>query len=60
MVIRSNEVPDVHGMALKDAIPLLESRSLVVKVSGRGIIRRQSIPAGRQCQKGMIIKIELS
>ncbi|MEY4110011.1 MAG: Peptidoglycan synthase FtsI precursor, partial [Bacteroidota bacterium] len=60
MVIKNNEVPDVQGMALKDALPLLESRSLVVKVSGKGIIRRQSIPAGKICQKGMVIKIELS
>lgn len=60
MVIRSNEVPDVRGMALKDALPLLESRSLVVKVSGKGVIRKQSIQAGRICSKGTIIRIELS
>lgn len=60
MVIRSNEVPDVKGMALKDALPLLESRSLIVKVSGKGVIRRQSIPAGKTCVKGTVIKIELS
>jgi cell division protein FtsI (penicillin-binding protein 3) len=60
MVMKNNEVPDVQGMALKDALPLLESRSLIVKVSGKGIIRRQSIPAGKICQKGMVIKIELS
>jgi cell division protein FtsI (penicillin-binding protein 3) len=60
LVMRNSEVPDVKGMALKDAIPLLESRSLVVRVSGKGVIKRQSIPPGKPCPRGTIIKIELS
>ena len=44
--------PDVTGMGAKDAVYLLESRGLKVKVHGRGKVKRQSYPAGRQIVKG--------
>ena len=47
-----NITPDVTGMGAKDAVYLLESRGLKVKVQGRGKVKRQSYPAGRQIVKG--------
>lgn len=44
--------PDVTGMGAKDAVYRLESRGLKVKVHGRGKVKRQSYPAGRQIVKG--------
>ena len=44
--------PDVTGMGAKDAVYQLESRGLKVKVHGRGKVKRQSYPAGRQIVKG--------
>ena len=43
--------PDVTGMGAKDAVYLLESRGLKVKLHGLGKVKRQSIPAGRKIVK---------
>jgi cell division protein FtsI (penicillin-binding protein 3) len=58
--MQSGTVPDVQGMGLKDALPLLENSNLVVKVKGKGRIKKQSLPAGRPCVKGTEILLELS
>ena len=42
-----NVAPDVTGMGAKDAVYLLESYGLKVKLQGRGKVVRQSYPAGR-------------
>jgi cell division protein FtsI (penicillin-binding protein 3) len=44
--------PDVTGMGAKDAVYMLESRGLKVKLQGRGRVKRQSYPAGKQVMKG--------
>ena len=44
--------PDVTGMGAKDAVYLLESRGLKVKIQGRGIVKSQSYPAGKKIMKG--------
>ncbi|MCX6183069.1 MAG: penicillin-binding protein [Bacteroidetes bacterium] len=53
------KVPDVTGMGLKDGVFLLENMGLIVKVQGRGVIRKQSILPGTQIIKGQEIIIEL-
>ncbi len=53
------KVPDVTGMGLKDGVFLLENMGLVVKVQGRGVIRKQSLLPGTQIIKGSEIIIEL-
>ena len=53
-------VPNVTGMGLRDAIYLLETRGLQVKVIGRGSVNKQSITAGTKITKGQLITIELS
>ncbi len=57
--IRHNQVPDVRGMGLRDAIYLLESKGLQVRIVGRGSVIHQSISAGTQIQKGREITIQL-
>lgn len=57
--IREGLVPNVTGMGLSDAIYLLESSGLQVRVSGSGTVRRQSIPAGTPARNQSSITIEL-
>ena len=47
-----NITPDVTGMGAKDAVYLLESRGLSVKLSGRGKVRHQSYAAGKEIMEG--------
>ena len=49
---RSTITPDVTGMGAKDAVYLLESRGLRVRLVGRGKVKRQSYPAGKAVVKG--------
>jgi cell division protein FtsI (penicillin-binding protein 3) len=58
--MRHDQVPDVSGMGLKDALIILESHGLRVRASGRGKVRKQSISAGSKYQKGEEITIYLS
>ncbi|GDX51296.1 penicillin-binding protein [Bacteroidota bacterium] len=53
-------VPDVKGMGLRDAIYLLESSGLHVKVEGIGMVKNQSLPAGTKISKGQFITITLN
>ncbi|GAA4468065.1 penicillin-binding protein [Nibrella saemangeumensis] len=43
---RPNQVPDVRGLTLRDALHLLENRGLRVSVQGRGKVTEQSIEPG--------------
>ncbi|MCD7972510.1 MAG: transpeptidase family protein [Candidatus Azobacteroides sp.] len=52
-------VPDVFGMGAKDAVYLLESYGLKVKLNGRGKVSAQSIKAGTAVRKGETITINL-
>jgi cell division protein FtsI (penicillin-binding protein 3) len=58
-VIESGIVPNVLGMGLQDALYLLESQGMRVKVSGFGTVRKQSIPAGSHIHSNPQITIEL-
>jgi cell division protein FtsI (penicillin-binding protein 3) len=58
--ITKGQVPDVTGMALKDAVYILEQQGLHIQVSGKGAIQSQSIPPGSQVVKGQTIIIQLS
>ncbi len=52
-------IPDVEGMTLRDAIPLLENEGLKVYYTGRGRVIRQSEAPGKKALKGSTIKLEL-
>ncbi len=58
-LVDKNKVPNVYGMTAKDAIYLLESRGLVVRLKGYGKVINQSILAGTDITNGQLIKIEL-
>ena len=49
---RKGIMPDVTGMGAKDAVYQLESRGLKVKLNGRGRVKKQTYPAGKQIVKG--------
>jgi len=57
--ISKNLVPNVTGMTAKDAVFILESRGLIVKLVGYGKVVKQSIAPGSYYGKGQLIKIEL-
>lgn len=55
----NNLVPDVSGMGARDAVYLLESRGLKVRINGVGLVKKQSIAPNTQIKKGQTIIIEL-
>jgi cell division protein FtsI (penicillin-binding protein 3) len=54
------KVPNVIGMGLRDGLHLLENAGLHVRVSGTGVIVRQSIAPGSNIAHTKTILIELS
>jgi cell division protein FtsI (penicillin-binding protein 3) len=56
----SQSIPDLKGMGLKDAMYLIDQLGLRVKVTGKGIVREQSIIPGSNVQQGEEIHIKLS
>jgi cell division protein FtsI (penicillin-binding protein 3) len=58
--IPENLVPDVTGMGLRDALYLMENTGIRVRFSGRGTVRRQSIPSGATVGSNQVIYLELN
>lgn len=58
--IRSQLMPDVKGMGLKDAVYLLENMGLKVNIKGRGKVTAQSVAPGKALAKGITVLLELS
>lgn len=52
-------IPNVAGMTAKDAVYLLESMGLVVRITGYGSVIKQSINAGKPVFKGGLIQLQL-
>lgn len=52
-------VPDVIGMGARDAVYILESRGVKVRLSGRGKVTQQSLPAGHIIKKGEVCSLKL-
>ncbi len=57
---KTNGVPDVTGMGIKDAVYILENYGLRVKINGRGSITGQSLEPGSKAEKGTEIILQLS
>ncbi|NDB35883.1 MAG: PASTA domain-containing protein, partial [Flavobacteriia bacterium] len=57
--ITNNIVPNVVGMTAKDAVFLLESKGLSVRISGMGKVARQSLAPDLEIHAGAVIKLEL-
>jgi len=51
--------PDVTGMGARDAIYLLENAGFKVRISGKGLVRKQSVPAGSKVSRGLVCTLEL-
>ncbi len=58
--VKDGLTPNVVGMGMRDGIYLLESCGYNVKVQGKGMILKQSLPPGSPARKGQNITIELS
>jgi cell division protein FtsI (penicillin-binding protein 3) len=54
------KVPDVKGMGAKDAVFLLENMGFVVKIVGRGLVKKQSLSPGTTFNKGNHIYLTMS
>ena len=56
------QVPNVLGMTLKDALFLLENRGLSVNIQGnkRDAIKKQSLLPGMKVRQGQVITLELN
>lgn len=52
-------VPDVKGMGARDAVYILESRGVKVRLHGRGKVTQQSLPAGHIIKKGEVCSLKL-
>jgi cell division protein FtsI (penicillin-binding protein 3) len=55
-----NQVPDVKGMGLKDALFLLESRDMKVVTRGAGKVKQQSILPGTVVSKNQKLILDLN
>jgi len=54
-----NLVPDVTGMGARDAVYMLESRGVRVRLAGRGRVTEQSLPAGHEIKTGETCNLKL-
>jgi cell division protein FtsI (penicillin-binding protein 3) len=59
-MFRSQSMPNVKGMGIKDALFLLENMGLKVTVKGKGKIITQSVAPGTPLAKGITVMLELS
>ncbi|MCK9271172.1 MAG: transpeptidase family protein [Bacteroidales bacterium] len=57
--IQDEQIPDVSGLSAGDAIFMLENMGLVVKIKGRGLVKRQSLVPGYVFRKGDHIYLNL-
>ena len=59
-IIKPGVVPNVLGMAAQDALYLMEKAGLAVQLSGKGLVKKQSLPPGTHVRDGMQVALELS
>lgn len=56
---KSGIMPDVSGMGARDAVYLLETKGLKVRISGRGKVHEQSLAPGHRIRKGEMCMLKL-
>ena len=54
-----SQMPNVHGMGARDAVYLVESRGVKVRLVGRGKVVKQSIEPGTPLKMGMTCELVL-
>ena len=58
-VYNERHVPNVMGMGARDAVYLLESRGVKVRIEGIGKVLSQSLPAGHEIKKGEVCSLKM-
>lgn len=58
--IEKGLIPDVRGMSLRDALYLLESCGLQVKINGKGKVRKQSPEHGARYYDGTVVTLDMN
>ena len=58
--VTDDAMPQLAGLALKDAVYICETMGLRVQVKGKGKVAAQSLTAGQQVSKGQLVSIELN
>lgn len=56
---KRSPLPDLTGMGARDAVYEVERRGMKAVVTGKGKVKSQSVPAGTQCTRGTVVKLEL-
>lgn len=59
-IIKDALVPNVLGMCAQDALYLMERAGLRVNLSGKGVVKEQSLPPGARIRDGMQVQLKLS
>lgn len=59
LAISETQIPDVTGMGARDAVYLLENAGVKVQIKGKGLVKKQSLPAGVKARRGSQCVIEL-
>ena len=59
LVHNERHVPNFMGMGARDAVYLLESRGVKVRIEGRGKVVSQSLPAGHEIKKGEVCSLKM-
>ncbi len=59
-LLKKGVVPNLQGLSAKDALYLLENNGFSVRLVGVGIVKKQSIEAGKKFNKGDKISLILS
>lgn len=59
LTVAEDRMPDLFGMGARDAVYLLESAGIRVKITGKGKVKRQSISPGMLLKRGSSCFIEL-
>ena len=57
--LTDDEVPNLAGMNVMDAVYLIESMGWKAEFSGRGVVESQSVKAGTKLEKGKTISLKL-
>lgn len=58
--VGKNEMPELNGFGLKDALDICENKGLKVTIKGKGKVQQQSILAGAFIKPGQSIHLELN
>ena len=53
-------MPDVRGLSSKEALYILENMGLVVRLSGSGVVKSQSVQRGEKIKRNQLIELKLS